>query len=190
MYNMDYEKHYIRTDADNRVIHAYSTSFEQPVDGDILINDQGGRHVEINGETNPTLRDMHGISLYKWDEKAGILKRSEQSINADYQASLQTPQARISTLSAQINKDLPAVVAQLYDIVMAQVKVMNTTARRSFESALTNNEISIPIFNVFDELVENENENELDGITLWRMQVNKLDALISSIQQSKGVLNE
>ena len=37
-----YNKHYIRVDDDGRIIHGFSDAFEQPHDGDVCINEQGG----------------------------------------------------------------------------------------------------------------------------------------------------
>lgn len=70
-----YNKHYIRIDNENNIVHGFSDAFEQPQEGDILINEQGGRQFEfyINGNiylgANPSLRDFDGKFLYKWDGK-------------------------------------------------------------------------------------------------------------------------
>ena len=58
-------KHYIRLDG-NFIIKGFSDAFEQPIEGDILLTDQGGRHFVLDGKTNPSLFDEDGFSLYKY----------------------------------------------------------------------------------------------------------------------------
>ncbi|MCL1819418.1 MAG: hypothetical protein FWG36_02035 [Oscillospiraceae bacterium] len=75
-------KHYIRIDNYNRIIKGFSDAFEQPEQSDICINEQGGRHFELFGETNPPPFTMDGIPLYKWDGKA-VQRRTDKEIEAD-----------------------------------------------------------------------------------------------------------
>ncbi|KIL38298.1 hypothetical protein SD70_27165 [Gordoniibacillus kamchatkensis] len=58
---MDGYKHYIRIDANNIVIHAFSDAFEQPLGTDILVESNAGRHF------NPALTDGEGNFIYKWN---------------------------------------------------------------------------------------------------------------------------
>lgn len=77
-----YNKHYIRIDARNRIIHGFSDAFEQPRDGDICVDEQGGRHFELFSEINPPLLSELGISLYAWKGNKAV-KRSDAEIQAD-----------------------------------------------------------------------------------------------------------
>ena len=63
---MEYQKHYIRIDADYNIIKGFSDAFEEPQPGDICITELGGRHFEMMGEVNPSLVDMRGVYLYKY----------------------------------------------------------------------------------------------------------------------------
>lgn len=63
---MDFNKHYIRIDFNNIIIHGFSDAFEQPKVADICINEQGGRHFELNGVINPPLTTDSGMFKYKY----------------------------------------------------------------------------------------------------------------------------
>ena len=58
-------KHYI-TEQHGFIINGFSDAFQQPVETDICINEDGGRHFQINGATNPQIKDDEGFSLYKY----------------------------------------------------------------------------------------------------------------------------
>ena len=60
-------KHYIITDDSGRILRGFSDDFEQPQDGAICINEDGGRHFELNSVINPPMTDCNGVSLYKID---------------------------------------------------------------------------------------------------------------------------
>ena len=62
-------KHYIVIDQQNRVLRGFSDDFEQPDESAICINEDGGRHFELNGVINPPMVDMFGVPLYKFDGK-------------------------------------------------------------------------------------------------------------------------
>lgn len=74
---MDYNKHYIRIDADDYIIHGFSDAFEQPRPDDILINEQGGRHFELLGEINPPLQDIERRYLYRYLGGQNIAKTQD-----------------------------------------------------------------------------------------------------------------
>lgn len=78
-------KHYIRVDEKNRVIKGFSTDFEDPIDTDICINENGGRHFEILGELNPCLINTQYIYLYKY-ENNNVTKRTEEEIKIDIES--------------------------------------------------------------------------------------------------------
>jgi hypothetical protein len=74
-------KHYITLDGLN-ILRGFSSAFEQPLEGDICINDDGGRHFEIDGEINPCLNNQNGVHLYKY--VAGtIIPRTTEEIQID-----------------------------------------------------------------------------------------------------------
>ena len=87
-----YNKHFIRIDERNRIIYGFSDVFEQPQDGDILHNEQGGRHFQLrikNGtggiysEENPQLRDNWGVPMYVLDGGGMAAARSQHDMEAD-----------------------------------------------------------------------------------------------------------
>lgn len=63
---MNENKHYIRLGSDSYIIHAFSDAFEQPNESDLCIEEHGGRHVVINGVTNPTMFSSNGNPLYRY----------------------------------------------------------------------------------------------------------------------------
>ena len=58
-------KHYI-TEQNGFVINGFSTAFQQPTETDVCINEDGGRHFQLNGVTNPQIKDDEGFSFYKY----------------------------------------------------------------------------------------------------------------------------
>lgn len=79
-----YNKHYIRTDDRDVIIHGFSDAFEQPQPSDICINEQGGRQFRLtpNGAENPPMRNMQGVALYKWNGEK-VVERTEEERQAD-----------------------------------------------------------------------------------------------------------
>jgi len=59
-------KHYIRLDLNNNIIYGFSDAFEQPQEGDICINENGGRHFELLGNVNPSLITQDGFYFYQY----------------------------------------------------------------------------------------------------------------------------
>ena len=62
-------KHFITTDETWRVLRGFSDDFEQPEASAICINEDGGRHFELDGVINPPMMDYNGVPLYKLDGK-------------------------------------------------------------------------------------------------------------------------
>ena len=121
-----FNKHYIRIRDDNAIIRGLSDAFEQPQDGDILINAEGGHQFRfiINGiptEENPPLRTDDGIPLYWWDgEQAN--HRTDADIQADRDA-LPIPVPPIN----------PMEIASIAFVALAQAEKINdcTIARHA-----------------------------------------------------------
>lgn len=80
-----YNKHYIRLDTNNSIIKGFSNAFEQPEENEICINQEGSRHFELLGVTNPALTDIDGIHLYKYVDGA-IREATEAERAAEYVA--------------------------------------------------------------------------------------------------------
>ena len=73
--------HYIRLDGD-KIIKGFSSAFEQPIKGDILIAKNADRHFILNDVINPSLTDDQGIPLYKY-VSGKIEVRTKVEIDAD-----------------------------------------------------------------------------------------------------------
>ena len=59
-------KHYVRVKDNTDIItYGFSDDFEQPLDTDLLINDNGDRHFSLLGVTNPPLTLTNGVHIYR-----------------------------------------------------------------------------------------------------------------------------
>ena len=75
-------KHYIIADETGRIVRGFSDDFEQPDASAICINEDGGRHFELNNSINPPLIDTNGVPIYKFDGKQ-VVARTQEEIDAD-----------------------------------------------------------------------------------------------------------
>ena len=75
-------KHYIITDETGRIVRGFSDDFEQPDASAICINEDGGRHFELNGVINPPMTDYNGVPLYKLDG-GKVVARTQEELDAD-----------------------------------------------------------------------------------------------------------
>lgn len=108
-------KHYIRPDSTGRITKGFSSAFEQPQDGDICLNEDGGYQFRLtpDGPENPPLMDMDGIPLYKY-EGGSVAARSTDEIEGD-RAATQQPDTTPSTQDI-INANIMARLATLEGI--------------------------------------------------------------------------
>ena len=75
-------KHYIITDDSGRVLRGFSDDFEQPDASAVCINEDGGRHFELNGSINPPMADCSGVPLYKFNGEQ-VVARTQEELDAD-----------------------------------------------------------------------------------------------------------
>ena len=75
-------KHYIITDNTGQILRGFSDDFEQPDANAICINEDGGRHFELNGVINPPMTDYNGTPLYKFDG-GKVIARTQEELDAD-----------------------------------------------------------------------------------------------------------
>lgn len=117
-------KHYIRLDEQNRVVKGFSTAFEEPLETDICVCEDGGRHFELFGVINLPLINKDGICLYKY-ENGAVLKRAAEEIQADVDAKPKPPMSEIDLLKAQVkaatveNEFLSDCIIELAQVVYA-----------------------------------------------------------------------
>lgn len=89
---------YIRTDAAGLVVRGFTTAFEQPQTGDILVSGQNGRHFNIQ------LTNDRGQPLYRI-VNGGMIARSQVELDEEWAARSvpKTPdQLRIEELERQL----------------------------------------------------------------------------------------
>jgi len=108
-----FNKHFIRVDASKNIIHGFSDAFENPIETDILINDNGGIHFQliVDGEPtqeNPPLHDEYGTPLYNWDGNQ-VTRRTNEEIEADRPEPDNTPsihQVQARFFAASLGADI------------------------------------------------------------------------------------
>lgn len=75
-------RHFITLDENGAIQRGFSDDFEQPDASAICINEDGGRHFELNGVINPQLVDDNGTPLYKFDG-GKVVERTQEELDAD-----------------------------------------------------------------------------------------------------------
>lgn len=111
-----YNKHYIRLNGTNRVIKGFSDAFEEPLETDICINEQGGRQFELFGEINPQLFDGYTCAMYKYVETENgfdIVETTQQERQEELESRITLEQVKadkITELSFICNKTIEAGV--------------------------------------------------------------------------------
>ena len=102
-------KHYIRQDG-IFITKAFSTDFEQPIEGDICVNEDGGRHFNLD------LMDERGLPIKKYVD-GEILPATPDDLAdkiAEYEASLPDPSTTIEArvLTVEENQELTEQAVQ------------------------------------------------------------------------------
>lgn len=101
-----YNRHYITTDAQGRITSGWSDGPhpERDTTNAICINDHGGYQFRLfpGGEENPSLYDMEGIPLYRWDGEK-VVPRSEEELAADRAAVPEPPPSAQEQLRADVD---------------------------------------------------------------------------------------
>ncbi len=95
-------RHYIRLDTNNNIIKGFSTDFEQQIQTDICINEDGERQFEINRIVNPTLKNIQGIYLYEYIDNEVVTKANEVIQQEIYNLPIVVQPPTIENLQAQI----------------------------------------------------------------------------------------
>ncbi len=126
----DYNKHYITVDEQGRIVGGFSDAFRAPRDTDICINERGGYQFRLfpGGEENPSLREKHGIPLYKYDGE--IRKRGEEEVGEDI-AGLPAPEP---TTEERVD-DLEETTAELEN-ALCEMDEANDERMAAIEDAL------------------------------------------------------
>ena len=106
-------KHYIITDESGRVLRGFSDDFEQPETNAICVNEDGGRHFELNGAINPPMTDYNGVPLYKFDG-GKVVARTQEELDADKPVIVPVP-----TIDERLEAEVAEYDAALTDIANA-----------------------------------------------------------------------
>lgn len=85
-----YNKHYIRIDEKNRIIEGFSDAFENPLETDICINENGGRQFELCGYINPNLVNEYWCHLFIYEN--GEVREATKEELEEEQASFPVPE--------------------------------------------------------------------------------------------------
>jgi len=71
-------KHYVKVNEDNFVTAAFSDAFTQPVDGDICVNEDGGRHYNLD---RITFKRVDSVVVYTYKLVDGkVVERSREEL--------------------------------------------------------------------------------------------------------------
>lgn len=116
-------KHYIRLDENSNIIHRFSTAFEQPLESDICINEDTGRHFELLGEVNPSLKDENRILRFKYDNVPVIRTDEEKQPELDI---INAEKLHNETLKELKNLDNSRETEELIDVLIAKGVIIET----------------------------------------------------------------
>lgn len=124
-------KHYIRVE-NGIVVKGFSDAFETPLETDICINENGGRHFEIAGEVNPTLYDEKLCHIYRYD--SDLRKATAEELEAEWQeikpeeqpSEVEKLQAQVASLENELTRTQLALVEQYEVNILLQEEVTNT----------------------------------------------------------------
>ncbi|MED0672029.1 hypothetical protein P4S95_17765 [Aneurinibacillus aneurinilyticus] len=106
---MDGYKHYIRLNGAGIIIHGFSSAFEQPQDGDILISEYGPRHFQ---QVWPeSLMNERGQYRYKWMDGQRI-ERSQTELDDEWNARPSAPPS--------VQEQLDKAVVELTTLIAMQ----------------------------------------------------------------------
>lgn len=101
-----YNKHYIAVDDQGRIVLGWSDGPhpDKPIEGAICINEEGGYQFRLvlGGVETPSLHDMDGIPLYKWED-GQVMLRTEEEIAADRAAIPEPPPTAQEQLRADVD---------------------------------------------------------------------------------------
>lgn len=97
-------KHYVITDEAGRILRGFSDDFEHSDANAICINEDGGRHFEMNGVINPPMKDYNGVPLYKFDGNQ-VVERTQEELDADKPVVVPVPtiDERLAQVEAVVN---------------------------------------------------------------------------------------
>lgn len=103
-------KHYVRHNEELYIIKGFSDAFEKPQEADICINENGGRHFELNGQCNPTLFDGE-VYLYKY-ENGNVIALTPEEISA----ARPLPKPKETPIEETLAREIVMLQNKLFDL--------------------------------------------------------------------------
>ncbi len=92
-------KHYVRLNKNNFVVKGFSKLFEEPLETDTCINEEGGGHFELNGIINPSLIHLDGFPKYKYVD--GEIIETTKEEHQTYLSNLPAPKPTATEVMAK-----------------------------------------------------------------------------------------
>ena len=141
-------KHYIRLNEQNRIIKAISTDFEEPLETDICVNEDGGRHFSLDlfdGDTGAYQLTWSGTEIVPADltvEKAAKAKQDAKA--ALYNAMVADVNSKMVDVFGTTNADSANANYQSWQLMVSSAEM--------FVSAGLTSDISTDAFDVGDAL--------------------------------------
>lgn len=94
-------KHYIRVNDDGFIVYGFSDAFEDAMDGDICIQEDGPRHFSLVWPE--PLVNERGQYLYRWID--GVRQaRSQDELETEWNAQPPSPPTEIERLRQEVNE--------------------------------------------------------------------------------------
>lgn len=106
-------QHYVRVDANSIVVYGFTTGFEQPQPGDILLPNEDGRHFRIE------LRNERGQFRYKYIGGA-MVDRTQTELDAEWDARPPAPETDAEKI-ARLEADNETLKSQNSEIILTLV---------------------------------------------------------------------
>ncbi|MCH5195947.1 MAG: hypothetical protein J1F28_04500 [Oscillospiraceae bacterium] len=107
MNEQNFNRHYITIRSDGTITDTWSDGPrpEKDTTDAVCINEQGGYQFRFypGGEENPSIYDMNGIPLYKWDGET-VIRRTDEEIAAERAAILNSPERRAAEIKQQLTE--------------------------------------------------------------------------------------
>lgn len=105
MNEQNFNRHYITIRSDGVITDAWSDGSRHDKDtaNAVCINKKGGYQFRLypDGEENPSIFDIDGIPLYKWDGEK-VISRTEEEINEERTAIINSPERRAAEIKQQL----------------------------------------------------------------------------------------
>lgn len=108
---MDEYKHYIRLNEAGIVVHGFSSAFEEPLEGDIEIPGEHGRHFQLQ------LTDARGQFIYTIVNGA-MVARTQAELDVEWNSRPAPPKTELELVKAE-NAQLTTQIIDLWETLIS-----------------------------------------------------------------------